>query len=82
MVGIRFCWTIVVYVEDSVTITIITNITDTVTVIIRLIRVWNEGTVKWLGEKEASQVYNFGKWKVLEVVTNKRGDIHARLEKI
>ena len=43
---------------------------------------WNEETVKWLEREEANKVYGFGKWKVIEIVTNKRGDIHARLRKI
>ena len=42
---------------------------------------WNEETIKWLGEKETSEVYGFGKWEVKEVVTNSREDIHAVLVK-
>lgn len=43
---------------------------------------WCEETVKWLAEKEADEVYNFGKWKVVELVANEREDIHVLLEKI
>ncbi len=43
---------------------------------------WNETTVRWLEEKEANEVYGFGKWKVEEVVTNERKDIHALLKKL
>lgn len=42
---------------------------------------WNEVTVRWLGEKDVNEVYRFGKWKIVEVVTNAREDIHALLEK-
>ena len=43
---------------------------------------WNEATVRWLEREDADIVYGFGKWKVEEVITNSREDIHARLIKI
>ena len=43
---------------------------------------WNETTINWLEEKEADSVYGLGKWKVKEVITNARKDIHAILKKI
>ena len=43
---------------------------------------WNEETVKWLEREDADLVYGFGKWKILELVTNEREDIHIKLEAI
>jgi len=43
---------------------------------------WNETTVNWLSEPEASETYGFGRWGVTEVVTNSRKDIHAVLVKL
>lgn len=43
---------------------------------------WNPFTVEWLVRPEADEVYGFGKWKIVELVTNDRNDIYACLEKI
>ena len=43
---------------------------------------WNETVANWLGEGEARDVYGFGNWKVLEVITNERQDIHIKLEAV
>lgn len=40
---------------------------------------WNEAGVEWLGEEIADSIYGFGKWKVKEIITNKKEDIHAWL---
>lgn len=42
---------------------------------------WNEETVKWLVRDDADTVYGFGKWLLVDVVVNKRQDIHVILEK-
>lgn len=41
---------------------------------------WNEETVRFI-EKDGDY-YGFGKWRVLDLVTNQRQDIHAVLQKI
>ena len=41
---------------------------------------WNTTSVRWLAQPEADQVYGFGKWEIVDVVVNKRGDIHAWLK--
>ena len=43
---------------------------------------WNEATIRWLEEKDVSEIYGFGKWEIIEVITNEREDIHVLLEKI
>jgi len=43
---------------------------------------WNEAMIKWLQEPDASIVYGFGRWSILELVTNDREDIYAELKKI
>ena len=43
---------------------------------------WNEETIKWLEQEDAFSVYGLGRWKILELVTNEKGNIHALLQKI
>ena len=43
---------------------------------------WNEVTVRWLGEEDTDKVYGFGKWEVVEVITNERKDMHVILRKV
>lgn len=42
---------------------------------------WNEDTCNWLGEEDVDKVYGFGRWRVKEVITNGRMDIHVVLVK-
>lgn len=41
---------------------------------------WNEETVKFLETKDAREIYGFRNWKIKELVTNSKGDIHCQLE--
>jgi hypothetical protein len=43
---------------------------------------WDEETVRWLTREDASKVYGFGRWELVELVLNNREDIYARLKKI
>lgn len=43
---------------------------------------WCEETVNWLFRDDADPVYGFGKWGKIELVTNERKDIHAKIKKL
>ncbi len=43
---------------------------------------WNEETVRFLVDYENAEIYGFGKWDLVYVLTNEKKDIHAALRKV
>lgn len=42
---------------------------------------WTEETVRFLADYENAKIYGFGKWDLIELITNSKKNIHAVLQK-